>query len=98
MFYVSVMDNGSTANGGVDVSVPQLVTVTVNPVNQPPNINPIASITIPENTPAAAATASIAGGAVSAINLTSGGSFYQFPPTVTIDPPVSGIHGDRDAA
>ena len=52
MFHVSVMDNGGTANGGVNVSVPQLVTVMVNPVNQPPNINPIASITIPENTPA----------------------------------------------
>ena len=44
-----------------------------------------------------AGTASIAGGAVSAINLTFGGSFYQSPPTVTIAPPASGIQATATA-
>ena len=37
---VTVTDDGSTANGGVD-SFTQTFTVTVLPVNQPPTINPI---------------------------------------------------------
>ena len=97
-FMVSVVDDGSTANGGVTASVPQLVTVMVEAVNQPPQINAVTNITIPENTPAAVATASIAGGAVNAINLTSGGSFYQSAPTVTISPPVGGIQATATAS
>ncbi len=32
-----LMDNGGTANGGVDTSAPQTFTITVNNVNQPPS-------------------------------------------------------------
>ena len=91
MFEVSVVDDGGTANGGVNISAPQIVTVSVVPVNQQPNINSISTITLPENSGPATATASIAGGVVSGINLTFNGSpFYQAAPTVTIAPPTSG--------
>ncbi|MBI4628441.1 MAG: tandem-95 repeat protein [Candidatus Rokubacteria bacterium] len=33
---VKLMDNGGTANGGVDTSAPQAFTITVEPVNDPP--------------------------------------------------------------
>jgi hypothetical protein len=45
---VIVQDNGGTANGGVD-SVTNTFTVTVNPVNDPPTLNPIGNLTINEN-------------------------------------------------
>ena len=49
---VTVMDNGSTANGGVN-SVSQNFTVTVNPVNQAPTLGTIADpAPIAENTTA----------------------------------------------
>ena len=70
MFLVSVIDDGGTANGGVNVSVPQLVTVTVVPVNQQPNINSIANLTLPENSGAATATANLPAVSVSGINVT----------------------------
>ena len=37
---VTVLDNGGTANSGINTTS-QIFTVTVNPVNQPPTINPI---------------------------------------------------------
>ena len=47
---VTVVDNGGTANGGVNTAS-QIFTVTVNPVNQAPTINPIANPNpIPEST------------------------------------------------
>jgi hypothetical protein len=45
---VTVMDNGGTQNGGVDMTQVQF-TVTVNFVNQPPTINQPANVTIDEN-------------------------------------------------
>ena len=42
------MDNGGTANGGIDTFA-QTFTVIVTAVNQPPTINPIAPLTILEN-------------------------------------------------
>ncbi|WP_254512716.1 beta strand repeat-containing protein [Anatilimnocola floriformis] len=44
-------DNGGTANGGVNQSAPQSFTITVNPapVNQPPTLNPITSISVNQN-------------------------------------------------
>ena len=51
MFEVSVLDSGGTANGGVNVSAPQLITVPITPVNQPPQITPIGSVTVLENSP-----------------------------------------------
>ena len=46
---VTVMDNGGTANGGIN-TVQQSFTVTVLPVNQPPTLDPITvSHTILEN-------------------------------------------------
>jgi formylglycine-generating enzyme required for sulfatase activity len=45
---VTVQDNGGTANGGVD-AVTSTFTVTVNPVNKAPTLDPLAPITINEN-------------------------------------------------
>src|SRR5213079_2270283 len=45
---VIVHDNGGTANGGVD-SVTNTFSVTVNPINDPPTLNPIGNVTITEN-------------------------------------------------
>lgn len=36
VFFVSLQDNGGTANGGVDTSAVQTVTINVRPVNDPP--------------------------------------------------------------
>lgn len=36
-FQVAVQDNGGTANGGVDTSVPQTFTITINSVNDAPS-------------------------------------------------------------
>ena len=118
---VTVVDNGGTANGGINTSS-QIFTVTVNPVNQPPTINAIANpapifeststpqtvsltgitagpgqsenltITAVSSNPGlianpattATATATLSGGAVSAIAITGGGNAYSFPPAVTI--------------
>ena len=41
---VTVMDNGTTANGGIN-SVSQTFTVVVNPVNQQPTLDPIGATT-----------------------------------------------------
>ena len=35
---LELMDNGGTANGASDTSAPQMFTITVNPVNDPPTI------------------------------------------------------------
>ena len=47
---VTVTDNGGTANGGVN-TVTKRFTVTVTPVNQQPQIDPIPSVTLNENSP-----------------------------------------------
>ena len=44
---VTVMDNGGTANGGVN-TFSQSFTVTVNPVNQAPTLNPLSNLSINE--------------------------------------------------
>ena len=75
---VTVMSNGGTANGGLDM-VSQSFTVTVLPVNQPPTLAPVLNPTSPTT-----ATATINGGAVNGITVTSGGSGYIVPPTVTL--------------
>src|SRR5262249_12472369 len=71
---VSVMDNGGTANGGVDTTF-QTFKVTVIPINVPPTLDPIANPpALLENTITATATATIgsgaAGGQVAAIAAT----------------------------
>jgi hypothetical protein len=38
---VGLKDNGGTANGGVDTSPAQSFTITINPVNDPPTLDPI---------------------------------------------------------
>src|SRR5262249_17836886 len=45
---VVVHDNGGTGNGGVD-SVTNTFTIIVNPVNDPPTLDPIANLGINEN-------------------------------------------------
>jgi len=48
---VSLVDNGGTANGGVDTSAPQIFTIIVNPVNDAPTLTlPSAQVTA-EDTP-----------------------------------------------
>ena len=46
---VTVTDNGGTAGGGVN-TFSQTFNVVVNPVNQPPTLDPIAAVTVAENT------------------------------------------------
>ena len=46
---VTVTDNGPTGGANVN-SFSQIFNVVVNPVNQPPTLNPIASVTVAENT------------------------------------------------
>src|SRR5262249_30637946 len=55
---VIVQDDGGTANGGID-SVTNIFTVTVNPVNDPPTLNPINDLTLTEG--AGLQTVSLAG-------------------------------------
>src|SRR5262249_41048570 len=45
---VTVTDNGTTANGGVN-SISRVFTVTVTPVNQAPTLNALANVAINEN-------------------------------------------------
>src|SRR5215831_5779389 len=46
---VTAKDTGGTANGGVDASVPQNFTITVNPINDPPSFIKGANQTISED-------------------------------------------------
>ncbi|WP_254508483.1 lamin tail domain-containing protein [Anatilimnocola floriformis] len=48
-FDLRVRDSGGTANGGVDTSAPQTVTIAVSPVNDPPSFVKGANITVPYN-------------------------------------------------
>ena len=48
---VRLMDNGGTANGGVDTSAPQTFTLTVHALNNPPTLNAIGNIVINEDAP-----------------------------------------------
>ena len=45
---VTVKDSGGTANGGTD-TVTQTFTVTVNPVNDPPTLDPLPAMTLSED-------------------------------------------------
>jgi len=49
-FTIAVQDNGGTANGGIDTSVSQTFTITINPVNLPPVTTPASYVTN-ENVP-----------------------------------------------
>jgi hypothetical protein len=51
-FTVRVRDNGGTANGGQDTSGPQTFTITVNPVNDAPEVTLATAPTIEEDSPA----------------------------------------------
>src|SRR5262249_19678470 len=55
---VIVKDNGGTTNGGID-SVTNFFVVTVLPVNDPPTLNGLGNLTIPED--AAIQTVNLAG-------------------------------------
>jgi hypothetical protein len=46
---VQVQDNGGTANGGIDLSLPQTFSITVVPVNDPPSFTKGADETVAEN-------------------------------------------------
>lgn len=48
---VRLMDNGGTANGGVDTSAPQTFTLTVHALNNPPTLDAISDLTINEDAP-----------------------------------------------
>ncbi len=51
-FNVTVTDNGGGANGGLDTSLSQQFTITVNPVNDRPTISVLGDQTVPFNAPA----------------------------------------------
>jgi len=46
---IELMDDGGTANGGVDTSAPASFTITVNPVNDAPTFTPGADVTVLED-------------------------------------------------
>ena len=48
---VTLMDNGGTAFGGIDTSVTQTFTITVTPINDPPQLiaGTVADLTVLEN-------------------------------------------------
>ena len=46
---VRLHDSGGTANGGVDTSLPQTFTITIQPVNDPPTLNVIGNQSINED-------------------------------------------------
>src|SRR6185503_6468987 len=48
---VRLMDNGGTANGGVDTSGPQTFTITVHALNNVPTLDAIGDLTINEDAP-----------------------------------------------
>ncbi len=48
---VVLMDNGGTANGGVDQSAPVTFTITINPVNDAPTFTPGPNQSIAEDSP-----------------------------------------------
>ena len=56
-FTVEVMDSGTTASGGVNLSVPQTFTITVNTVNHAPSFVKGPNETVPENIGAQSLTA-----------------------------------------
>ncbi|HEU4323344.1 MAG TPA: Ig-like domain-containing protein [Roseiflexaceae bacterium] len=49
---IVLRDNGGTANGGVDVSLPYSFTITVTPVNDPPAFDRGQDVTVAEDSPA----------------------------------------------
>jgi hypothetical protein len=49
---VRLRDNGGSQNGGSDTSSAQTFTITVTPVNDPPTLDPITDIELPEDSPA----------------------------------------------
>ncbi|MCB9399654.1 MAG: tandem-95 repeat protein, partial [Acidobacteria bacterium] len=53
MVMVQIMDDGGTANGGVDTSNPQTFNLTLTPVNDPPSFTLLGDQTVLENTGAA---------------------------------------------
>ena len=55
-FTVEVEDSGGTADGGVNLSVPQTFTITVNAVNQAPSFLKGPNETVPENSAAQSVT------------------------------------------
>ena len=50
-FELRAQDNGGTANGGVDTSAPQLISITVTPVNDAPTVTTITPPTVVEDAP-----------------------------------------------
>ena len=92
---LTVMNSGGTANGGQNVFV-QTFPITVTHVNQAPDLLPIPNSPILPVNATATATATVSGGTVNAITITSGGTGYTSPPVVTftgggtaVTPPVA---------
>ncbi|WP_165371667.1 beta strand repeat-containing protein [Pseudolysobacter antarcticus] len=68
---VVLHDNGGTANGGVDTSAAQTITVTVNAVNDPPVLTAGSTLAYTENGAATVVDATITVADVDSINLAS---------------------------
>ena len=79
---LTVMNSGSTDNGGQNVFV-QTIPITVNHVNQAPGLLPIPNSAILPVNATATATATVTGGTVRTVTVTSGGAGYASPPAVT---------------
>ncbi len=75
---ITVMNSGGVANGGQNVFV-QTFPITVTHVNQRPICLPIPNSPILPVNVTATATATVSGGTVNAITITSGGAGYVKP-------------------
>ncbi|WP_254508842.1 beta strand repeat-containing protein [Anatilimnocola floriformis] len=69
---IVAQDNGGTANGGVELSIPQTFTITVQNDN-PPTINPVNDVSVNENAgpQMVSLTGITAGGEIQAISVTA---------------------------
>ncbi|MBT8215353.1 MAG: tandem-95 repeat protein, partial [Acidimicrobiia bacterium] len=86
-------DDGGTANGGDDTSPPVVFTITVDPLNDPPTLDPIgnqatdegvllaftATASDPDDIPPNGLTFSLSGGVPAGASITAGGAFTWTP-------------------
>jgi len=79
---VVAKDNGGTANGGSDTSPGQTLTITVNPVNDPPNAVNDTTFVVPENSPGQSLNV-----------LANDTSLPDAPETLTVTAVTQGVHG-----
>jgi hypothetical protein len=102
---VTVTDNGGTANGGVDTFV-RTFTITVDPVNDAPTLDPISNVTVFEDAPEqtvnlsgiAAGQTNEAGQALSVVAVSSNPSLVPNPTVTYTSPDATGTLAFTPAA